>query len=378
MSTDMTTVWSHMSHAPHYYHAVDGLSSRYFCLPTPEYESYVNTGLLAPAYVSETYLLGQHQQSPQPPGLVGGGCRTRVSPMYVSAPLLTATPITEGGLSVDAASAWNARDYAHPAWKPQLQAQQLLFSNAEVPDYASSAHPLQHPLILESDLHALAYSCAESYASPVDAELPSAVFSINNSSQNAPISQVNGTSSVLGGIPALLVPPSVAVFAGGTQEVFWRRACLRVTCVPVASSSGRHGEVTAAASGDAQRAVRLEEIRDMACSSSCRNSHKGSDASGEGLDDLVWHWLDTLGMADAVEDVLSPGAGRVLVMWKADFTYAQDIREGDASDDGWRLSTAGGRLARLLGVRGDGEGSNSDLRGALCEVIVDGMRLLLD
>lgn len=163
---------------------------------------------------------------------------------------------------------------------------------------------------------------------PADAETPPAMLSVSGSYHNAPLSQVNGTSSLLGDIPSPAVLTCVVVFSGDEQEVFWRRACLRVTCVPVTNTSGRHREAAAEASRIAEPSISLDEIRDGACSSSCSNSGRTGCASGKKLNEFVWRWLDTLGMTDAVEDVLSPGAGRLSVVWTAGVMYEQDSRGG--------------------------------------------------
>ncbi|CAG9573968.1 hypothetical protein LMJF_22_1020 [Leishmania major strain Friedlin] len=372
---------------PPCHHTAESLSKEYLRPPPSESESHVSIRFphhhhhhLTPA--GRVSLSISHRRRrrrrPPPPAFADRLDAPVFSSMQVSAPWSTAAPITGGGFSAIATSSGSTCAYEHPAWQPQLHSQRQFFFDRRGASSTWSTNPVQALDIVGGSCNALPYSCTEPNMSPTDAETPPAMLSVSSSYHDAPLSQVNGTSSVLGNIPAPPVLTCVAVFSGGEQEVFWRRACLRVTCVPVTNTSGRHREAAAEASRIAQPSVSLEEIRDSACSSSCSDSDKTGCASDKKLD-LVWRWLDTLGMTDAVEDVLSPGAGRVLVVWTAGVMYEQGSRGGGASDDAQKSSAAGARLARLLGVRdGGGESRDSVVPGAPCEVVFDGMRLLLD
>ncbi|CBZ27067.1 hypothetical protein, unknown function [Leishmania mexicana MHOM/GT/2001/U1103] len=364
---------------PPYYHTARSLSNEYRRPPPPASESYVSIRLSPPPPDPSGAYFCQHQPSPPPPAFADRGDAPVFFSVHGSAPWSTAAPITGGGFSAVAASGNSTCTYEHPEWRPQLHSQRLFFFGPERTSDAWCTHPVLTLDIVGGSYSELAYSYTEPNATPADAATASAMLSVSSSFYNTPLGQVNGTSSVLGGIPTPPVLTCVAVFSGGEQEVFWRHACLRVTCVPLTSTSGRHHEAAGEASCNAQPAVSLEEMRDGACSSSCSDSHKTGCASGKKFDELVWRWLDTLDMTDAVEDVLSPGAGRVLVVWTAGVMYEQESRGGGAGNDARKSSAAGARLARRLGIRdGGGEGRESVVPGAPREVVFDGMRLLLD
>ncbi|GET88571.1 hypothetical protein, unknown function [Leishmania tarentolae] len=355
--------------SPAYCRAAGSRRKECLCPRSPDFESYASTRPPSPPDASGTYPF-RHQLSSSPAVVVDGLDAPAFSSIHVSAPWSTTAPNTGSSFYAGTSSGGNASVYDHPAWPLQPHSQQLFLAAPAEARYASITHPGQALDMVGGLYNDLSYSHAET---------PSAMLSINSDYHNSFLYEANGNISVWGGIPAPPVPPCVAVFASGKQDVFWRRACLRVTCVPVTNTSGRHGEVAAEVSRDAQVAARLEEIRDGACNSSYSNSHTSGCTSGERLGGLVWRWLDTLGMTDAVEDVLSPGAGRVLVVWTTDDTYKQDSVGGNSSDDARQSSPTGKPLAKQLGVSDNGrEGRDTTVPGALCEVVFDGVRLLLD
>ncbi|KAG5505463.1 hypothetical protein GH5_03489 [Leishmania sp. Ghana 2012 LV757] len=366
-----------MAPPPHNRQVVVGLGNEYLS-PPRESESHARTGLLPLPHVGGTYLL-EHQPLPQLHGFADGPAVPLVDTLHESTSWQKAAPMTEGGFSAVDSSFRHTCTDAHSACQPQLPSQQLTCSHAVGSNGAWSTHPVQSFAVAGGGRDALSFSGSGPYMARAGAAPPSTMFPISKSYRSVCLSHVDGTSSVSSGTLAPLTVPSVAVCAGGAQEVFWRRACLRVTCVPVTGALGGYGTEAAKASGDVQRTAALEEISDGIRHSDCSSSHGTRSASGEELGGLVLRWLDALGMGDAVEDVIFPGASRVIVLWTADVTHDEGITGGCAGGDAWKSSTAGERLARLLGIRGgNGEDRNSAVPGAPCEVVFGAMRLLLD
>ncbi|KAG5504976.1 hypothetical protein JKF63_04423 [Porcisia hertigi] len=292
--------------------------------------------------------------------------------MHGCAPLTTAVSFTSDG--------WNACAPAHSTWQPPVPSHPLSFSYEA--GWNNPSGVPHTPDFTGGGGGVLPYLWSEPCVTHIDPALPPATLSINNICNVVPPRQVDGTSSVLGDIPAPPVLPSVAVFAGGAQEAFWRRSCLRVTCVPVLRSFDRDDDDgLPEVSSDAPPVVSLGKGEDTIRSSS--SSGSGSHITGgvrvEGLDELVWRWLDTLGMTDAVEDVVFPGAGRVLVLWTSGLTREPNSRGCGEGGDSWISSTPGERLGQLLALRGGGgERRDSAVLDAPREVVFDAMRLLLD
>ncbi|KPA85737.1 hypothetical protein ABB37_00101 [Leptomonas pyrrhocoris] len=120
-------------------------------------------------------------------------------------------------------------------------------------------------------------------------------------------------------LPVLQSSPAVSL--SRKQEASWRRRCVCVTCTelprsPSASGSDLESDTlpptTAAAEG-------IESIQhDRKTAQHCTDVHETPM-----WDALVWRWLKQLGMASEMEEILCPGAQRVLVMWSSDQAAAQ-------------------------------------------------------
>ncbi|KAG5479635.1 hypothetical protein CUR178_03397 [Leishmania enriettii] len=195
--------------------------------------------------------------------------------------------MTEGSFSAVASSFRHTCTDAHSAWQPQLPSQQLTFSHAVGSNGAWSTHPVKSFAVAGGGRNALSFSGSGSYMARAGAAPPSTMLPISKNYRSVRFSHVDVTSSVSSGTLAPLAAPSVVVCAGGVQEVFWRRACLRVTCVPVSGALGGYGAEAANASGDVQRATTLEGISDGIRNSDCSGTHGTRSSSGEELGGLV-------------------------------------------------------------------------------------------
>ncbi|KAK7195638.1 hypothetical protein NESM_000492800 [Novymonas esmeraldas] len=192
------------------------------------------------------------------------------------------------------------------------------------------------------------------------AAAPNLAAPLYNVEPTCPPPHVMMGGSVLGTAAAPLLPPSPAVYAGAAQEAWWRRVCLRVTCVPASRAS----------SHDSSKRARRElpGAAPPPASDNSPGEHRRPAAHSR-HGELVWRWLHTVGMADAVEEILVPGGDCVLVVCAIDAACVS--RRGPCrthADDG--TPTPMERLARLAGDDGNGRTS---------ERVVDfeGMRLHL-
>ncbi|KPI89433.1 hypothetical protein ABL78_1469 [Leptomonas seymouri] len=113
-----------------------------------------------------------------------------------------------------------------------------------------------------------------------------------------------------------ILQPSPAVSSSHNQEAWWKRRCLCVTCKALPDS---RNEDFSAGEGEM-----LPTVHTKAGGVKSSQGHRKatqepfSIPEGSTWDELVWRWLKQLGMENEVEEILCPGAQRVLVMWSSD------------------------------------------------------------
>jgi hypothetical protein len=113
-------------------------------------------------------------------------------------------------------------------------------------------------------------------------------------------------------------PPSAAVAASHLQEAAWKRQCLSVTCVPLARDVRPSTDTDSKGDNDADFPF-PEAKRQRTCQEPRENALQECSRYDEApWDAVVWRWLTALGMTNDIEEVLNPGAQRVLVRWSSD------------------------------------------------------------
>lgn len=201
--------------------------------------------------------------------------------------------------------------------------------------------------------------------------------------------------------PAVL-PDGAATSNSRALQVLWRRACVRVRCVceprvsPLREAESDAG--TSATSAGAAATSCESSPRRKSVSGSVSFQAGGSATSGEmvelrrceavastpaalselgasAAEGVVWRWLESLGMADAVVDLVSPDDAHVLVVWDAAREHRGAVSGAAAAasrESMWSSSLAGARLAQRL-ASGD-----CGILDVPREVVFDGVRLYLD